>query len=85
MHGDHTIKIIDCHTGSCLKVLTSHRRTPWVVRSHPVHPEILAIGDLDREVRIWNANNPECIGSRDFYLPIASFAFHAKGNPVGYT
>ena len=56
-----------------------------MVRSHPVHPEILAIGDLDREVRIWDANNPECIGSRDFYLPIASFAFHAKGNPVGYT
>ncbi|RVX00920.1 Retrovirus-related Pol polyprotein from transposon TNT 1-94 [Vitis vinifera] len=79
MHGDHTVKIIDCHTRGCLKVLTSHRRTPWVVRSHPVHPEILASGSLDYEVHIWDANTAECIGSRDFYHPIASIAFHAKG------
>ncbi|XP_065622674.1 uncharacterized protein LOC111988041 [Quercus suber] len=31
-HGDHTVKIIDCQTGRCLKVLSGHRRTPWVVR-----------------------------------------------------
>ncbi|KAA8550683.1 hypothetical protein F0562_002367 [Nyssa sinensis] len=31
-HGDHTVKIIDCQTGSCLKVLSGHQRTPWVVR-----------------------------------------------------
>jgi activator-of-BECN1-regulated-autophagy protein 1 len=30
-HGDHTVKIIDCETGKCLKILTGHRRTPWVV------------------------------------------------------
>lgn len=29
--GDHTVKIIDCETGNCLKVLNGHRRTPWVV------------------------------------------------------
>ena len=29
--GDHTVKIIDCETGKCLKVLSGHRRTPWVV------------------------------------------------------
>lgn len=29
--GDHTVKIIDCQTGSCLRVLIGHRRTPWVV------------------------------------------------------
>lgn len=29
--GDHTVKIIDCQTGRCLKVLSGHRRTPWVV------------------------------------------------------
>ncbi|KAH8489867.1 hypothetical protein H0E87_025188, partial [Populus deltoides] len=28
--GDHTVKIIDCQTGICLKVLMGHRRTPWV-------------------------------------------------------
>lgn len=78
-HGDHTVKIIDCPTGNCLKVLSGHRRTPWVVRFHPLHPEILASGSLDHEVRIWDANTAECIGSRDFYRPIASIAFHAQG------
>ncbi|KAK4585863.1 hypothetical protein RGQ29_023178 [Quercus rubra] len=78
-HGDHTVKIIDCQTGSCLKVLSGHRRTPWVVRFHPFYPEILASGSLDHEVRLWDANTAECIGSRDFYRPIASIAFHAQG------
>ncbi|KAJ9154077.1 hypothetical protein P3X46_027453 [Hevea brasiliensis] len=78
-HGDHTVKIIDCRTGKCLKVLSGHRRTPWVVRFHPLCPEILASGSLDHEVRLWNANAAECIGSRDFYRPIASIAFHAHG------
>ncbi|GLT99275.1 hypothetical protein SLE2022_167210 [Rubroshorea leprosula] len=79
-HGDHTVKIIDCQTGSCLKVLSGHRRTPWVVRFHPLYPEILASGSLDHEVRLWDANTAECIGSRDFYRPIASIAFHAQGD-----
>ncbi|XP_059652607.1 uncharacterized protein LOC132299799 [Cornus florida] len=78
-HGDHTVKIIDCQTGRCLKVLSGHRRTPWVVRFHPLYPEILASGSLDHEVRLWDANTAECIGSRDFYRPIASIAFHAQG------
>ncbi|PON54577.1 Guanine nucleotide-binding protein, beta subunit [Trema orientale] len=79
-HGDHTVKIIDCQTGSCLKVLSGHRRTPWVVRFHPSRPEILASGSLDHEVRLWDANTSECTGSCDFYRPIASIAFHAKGD-----
>ncbi|BBH10113.1 Transducin family protein / WD-40 repeat family protein [Prunus dulcis] len=79
-HGDHTVKIIDCQTGSCLKVLSGHRRTPWVVRFHPLHPEIIASGSLDHEVRLWDLNTSECIGSRDFHRPIASIAFHAKGD-----
>ncbi|PQQ00851.1 hypothetical protein Pyn_39730 [Prunus yedoensis var. nudiflora] len=78
-HGDHTVKIIDCRTGICLKVLSGHRRTPWVVRFHPLHPDILASGSLDHEVRLWDANTAECIGSRDFLRPIASIAFHAQG------
>lgn len=78
-HGDHTVKIIDCQTGNCLKVLSGHRRTPWVVRFHPLHPEILASGSLDHEVRLWDSKTAECIGSRDFYRPIASIAFHAEG------
>ncbi|KAI4350293.1 hypothetical protein L6164_004761 [Bauhinia variegata] len=78
-HGDHTVKIIDCETGNCLKVLIGHRRTPWVVRFHPLHPQILASGSLDQEVRLWDANTSECIVSHHFYRPIASIAFHAKG------
>ncbi|XP_027353563.1 uncharacterized protein LOC113863956 [Abrus precatorius] len=81
-HGDHTVKIIDCETGSCLKVLVGHRRTPWVVRFHPLHPQILASGSLDQEVRLWDANTSECIISHHFYRPIASIAFHAKGEII---
>ncbi|XP_047307994.1 uncharacterized protein LOC124911538 [Impatiens glandulifera] len=77
-HGDHTVKIIDCQTRRCLKVLSGHRRTPWVVRFHP-HEEILASGSLDHEVRLWHAITSECIESRDFYRPVASIAFHAEG------
>ncbi|XP_024533598.1 uncharacterized protein LOC9636947 [Selaginella moellendorffii] len=79
-HGDHTVKIICCQSGQCLKVLSGHRRTPWVVRFHPSSPEVLASGSLDYEVRLWNANTAECVASRDFYRPIASLAFHARGD-----
>ncbi|PWS22208.1 hypothetical protein DKP78_19595, partial [Enterococcus faecium] len=48
-HGDHTVKIIDCQTGKCLKVLLGHWRSPWVVRYHPLHPDIVASGSLDNE------------------------------------
>ncbi|KAF8046171.1 hypothetical protein N665_3978s0005 [Sinapis alba] len=79
-HGDHTVKIIDCETGKCLKVLSGHRRTPWVVRFHPSHSEIVASGSLDHEVRLWNAKTSGCIRFHDFYKPIASIAFHAEGD-----
>ncbi|XP_020112761.1 uncharacterized protein LOC109727192 isoform X2 [Ananas comosus] len=78
-HGDHTVKIIHCQTGNCLKVLSGHRRTPWVVRFHPLFSEILASGSLDHEVRLWDARTAVCIGSHTFYRPIASIAFHAQG------
>uniref|UniRef100_A0A0E0ND98 Uncharacterized protein n=1 Tax=Oryza rufipogon TaxID=4529 RepID=A0A0E0ND98_ORYRU len=78
-HGDHTVKIIDYQTGKCLKVLSGHRRTPWVVRYHPLLPDILASGSLDQEVRLWDAKTSDCIGSQDFHRPIASIAFHARG------
>ncbi|CAM6099134.1 unnamed protein product [Calypogeia fissa] len=79
-HGDHTVKIICCRTGYCLKVLSGHRRTPWVVRFHPGSSEVLASGSLDNEVRLWDANTAECVGFQDFYRPIASLAFHAQGD-----
>ena len=29
--GDHTVKIVSCETGQCVRTLEGHRRTPWVV------------------------------------------------------
>ncbi|CAN7091344.1 unnamed protein product [Brassica rapa subsp. narinosa] len=78
-HGDHTVKIIDFQTGNCLRVLTGHHRTPWVVRFHPRDSEIVASGSLDQNVRVWNVTTSECIKSHDFRKPIASIAFHAEG------
>ncbi|XP_006660508.1 uncharacterized protein LOC102702593 [Oryza brachyantha] len=78
-HGDHTVKIIDCQTGKCLKVLIGHRRTPWVVRYHPLDPDIVASGSLDHEVLLWDTKTSRCIESHFFYKPIASIAFHANG------
>ncbi|XP_054801591.1 uncharacterized protein LOC129305634 [Prosopis cineraria] len=78
-HGDHTVKVIDCETGRCLKVLTGHRRTPWVVRFHPLHSQILASGSLDQEVCLWDVDTSKCLFFYRFYRPIASVAFHANG------
>ncbi|KAG2306493.1 hypothetical protein Bca52824_026241 [Brassica carinata] len=75
---DHTVNIIDCETGKCLKVLSGHRRTPWVVRFHPRHSEIVASGSLDHEVRLWNAKISDLMISVN--RPIASIAFHAEGD-----
>ncbi|XP_021673965.2 uncharacterized protein LOC110660097 isoform X1 [Hevea brasiliensis] len=78
-HGDHTVKIIDCQTGNCLKVLTGHRRTPWVVRFHPLQPAILASGSLDYEhvLLVVNLFLLDLFPLTD--RPIASIAFHAQG------
>ena len=35
--GDHTVKLCCCRTGICLRALTGHRRTPWVVRPQDVN------------------------------------------------
>ncbi|CAJ2651835.1 uncharacterized protein LOC123913738 isoform X2 [Trifolium pratense] len=81
-HGDHTVKIIDCESGNCLRVLGGHRRTPWVVRFHPMQQQILASGSLDQEVRLWDASSSERILSHYFNRPIASLAFHANGEII---
>ena len=79
-HGDHTVKLIDCRTGRCVRVLTGHRRTPWVVRFHPADSNVLVSGSLDHQVRVWNATSAECILCFDFGKPIASLAFSADGD-----
>ena len=57
--GDHTVKLVCCRTGACVRVLTGHRRTPWVVSFHPRSSALLASGSLDYEVRLhvaaWHA------------------------------
>ncbi|KAJ3693138.1 hypothetical protein LUZ60_012233 [Juncus effusus] len=78
-HGDHTVKIIDSETGNCLKELSGHRRTPWVVSFHPLHSDIVASGSLDHELRLWDANTSDMIVSYNFYRPVASLSFHAQG------
>lgn len=41
----------------------------WLqVRFHPLHPQILASGSLDQEVRLWDANTAECIISHHFCI-----------------
>ena len=92
-HGDHTVKIIDVSSGTLVKVLAGHRRTPWVVRFHPSNPNVLASGSLDNTVRVWDiSGNDEsgrtergsgkCIAVRDFNKPIASIAFSLDGGCV---
>ncbi|CAN0897732.1 Activating molecule in BECN1-regulated autophagy protein 1B [Linum grandiflorum] len=54
-HGDHTVKIIDCQTGKCLKVLNGHRRTPWVVvLLHPLLSTQRVNCLLLRQLYIWH-------------------------------
>ena len=53
-HGDHTVRIVDCKTGRCLKTLRGHPRTPWCVAFHPSSDQLLASGCLGGQVRVWN-------------------------------
>ena len=64
--GDHTVKITCCESKSIVRVLSGHRRTPWVVRFHPRLPHILASGSLDHEVRVWNAETGHCMMKHTF-------------------
>ena len=50
--GDHTVKLVCCRSGARVRVLTGHRRTPWVVRFHPRSSALLASGSLDYEARL---------------------------------
>ena len=92
-HGDHTVKIIDVSSGTLVKTLCGHRRTPWVVRFHPSNPNVLASGSLDNTVRVWDisgcdesgtreSGSGKCIAVRDFNKPIASIAFSLDGGCV---
>ena len=49
------------------------------VRFHPSNSRILASGDLDSEVCIWDALSGRCLHRHTFGRAIASLAFHLDG------
>lgn len=76
-HGDHTVRIVNCKTGKCVKALRGHPRTPWCLTFHPSSDQLLASGCLGGQVRVWNLET----GDSELYTPpdrtvIASLAFH---------
>ncbi|KAG1654124.1 hypothetical protein FOA52_010056 [Chlamydomonas sp. UWO 241] len=81
-HGDHTVKVIDCFSGRCIKVLEGHTRTPWVVRFHPLDSDTLASGSLDHRVVVWRISTGEKLFTHDFGKPIATIAFHPSGKAL---
>ena len=60
------MKVTSCYTGTLARVLSGHRRTPWVVRFHPRHPTLRASGSLDHEVRLWDAATGQCVARHTF-------------------
>ena len=55
-HGDHTVKIICCHSGALIRSLEGHPRTPWTVKYHPTKSNIVASGCLGCQVLVWDWN-----------------------------
>ncbi|XP_051127785.1 uncharacterized protein LOC127249143 isoform X2 [Andrographis paniculata] len=78
-HSDFSVRIFDCQTGRCLKVLTGHKKVPWTVKFHPIDPKVLASGSLDRVVHLWHANTTTPIRSYNFDYHVRSIAFHSQG------
>lgn len=60
-HGDHTVKIIDFHTGRVIRTLVGHPRTPWAVKFHPRNPNILVSGCIGSVVIVWDWKNNEIL------------------------
>ncbi len=58
-HGDHTVKISCCNTGTLIRSLEGHPRTPWTVKYHPTKSNIVASGCLGYQVRLWDWNQPK--------------------------
>jgi WD40 repeat protein len=89
--GDHTVKIIDCYSGACVKVLDGHSRTPWVVRFHPFDPTLLASGSLDHRVVVWRVTTGEQLyvhnfgefkqGSRETRTHLSPSKYHNSAEP----
>ena len=79
-HGDHTVKVTCCQTGTCLQTLEGHPRTPWTVKYHPTHSTIVASGCLGHQVRIWNWPKAVCLQMVRLDYAIISISFHPKAH-----
>lgn len=62
---DHTVRIWDYHTKSCVRVLEGHTNNVSAVMFHPQLPFLLSVGE-DATLRIWNAQT---------FRPEASYNF----------
>ncbi len=78
-HGDHTVKITCCQTGRCLQTLEGHPRTPWTVKYHPRHANIVASGCLGHQVRLWDWRKHVCLQMVRLDYAIISISFHPTG------
>ena len=79
-HGDHTVKITCCATGSLLQTLEGHPRTPWTVKYHPIKSNIVASGCLGFQVRVWDWKERICLQMIRLDFAIISLSFHPTGH-----
>ncbi|CAB9515956.1 Activating molecule in BECN1-regulated autophagy protein 1 [Seminavis robusta] len=79
-HGDHTVKITCCSSGSLLQTLEGHPRTPWTVKYHPIDSAVLASGCLGHQVRLWHWPDKVCLQMIRLEFAIISLSFHPTGN-----
>lgn len=92
-HGDHSVRVFDLTHSSCamIRQFRGHPRTPWVVKFHPYHSDILASGCIGHEVRVWSVNGggssdgsyvseEHCLASFHFPNAIISLSFSTKGD-----
>lgn len=55
---DHTIRIWDCSTGECKRVLKGHKRSVYSLVQ--VSDDHLASGSVDKTIRIWDIQTGAC-------------------------
>lgn len=49
-HGDHTVKVFQFATNTCIRVFNGHPRTPWTVKFNQADQDIIASGCLGCQV-----------------------------------
>lgn len=70
---DHTIRIWDIESGTCLSVLTGHTGAIHCLR---IHNDLLVSGSADTTAKIWSVSTGQCLhtlGGHPSYVTIAEF------------